>query len=234
MLRHLASLMTLLVALATLSIPTAARALPAPTSGDPSAISGRTLGDHQVLLAAGVGWPGFWAEALFSPNRTFDVGVRADVLYGSPLLGFGTGIGGEVSVPMRLHLWASGHNDFSLAARPFATLGDGSLVGEQNIFAGSFGYALGLELQGLLGAQVSDAVTLTVGAGADTAFANVPDNAASGDLIASFYGIAGIEAVFSGTTLLFARVQGGYGLAPSRLFGGHADFRLSFGVAYQL
>lgn len=211
-----------------------ARALPAPTSGDPSAISGRTLGNGQVLLAAGVGWPGFWAEGLFSPTRTFDIGVRGDVLYGSPLLGFGTGIGGEASVPMRLHLWASGDMDFSLAMRPFVTMGDGSLVGERNVFAGSVAYALGLELQGLLGAQVSDSVTLTVGAGSSFAFANVPDNSASGDIIGSFYAIAGVEAIFSGTTLLFARVQGGYGVAPGRLFGSNANLRLSFGVAYQL
>jgi len=233
MLRYHAGLTTLLLALAV-GTPRVARALPSPSSGDPSAISGRTLGNGQVLLAAGVGWPGFWAEALFSPTRTFDLGVRGDVLYGSPLLGLSTGVGGEVSVPLRLHLWAKGSHDFSLAARPFLALGDGSLVGEQGVFSGSFGYAFGLELEGLLGAQVSDSVTLTAGAGSSTAYADVPDNSASGALIASFYAVAGVEAIFSGTTLLFARVRGGYGFAPSRLFDTNADFRLSFGVAYQL
>jgi hypothetical protein len=233
MLRYHAGLTTLLLALAA-GAPNVARALPAPSSGEPSAISGRTLGNGQVLLAAGVGWPGFWAEALFSPTRTLDIGVRGDVLYGSPLLGFGTGIGGELSVPLRLHLWANGSNDFSVAARPFVALGDGSLVGEEGIFAGSFGYAIGLELEGLLGAQVSDSVTLTAGCGSSTAYSDVPDNSASGALIGSFYAVAGVEAIFSGTTLLFARVRGGYGFAPSRLFDSHATFRLSFGVAYQL
>ncbi|NOY93195.1 MAG: hypothetical protein GXP55_18575 [Deltaproteobacteria bacterium] len=222
--------LTLLLA----TLPSSALALPAPTSGDPSAISGRTLGNHQVLLAAGVGWPGFWAEALFSPSRTLDVGVRGDVLYGSPLLGFGTGVGGEVSVPLRLHLWAGEKSDFSLAGRPFLDLGDGSLVGEQGIFAGSFGYALGLEIEGLLGVQVSGGVTLTVGAGSNLAFTNVPENSASGDLIGSLYGVVGVEAIFSGTTLLFARIRGGYGFAPDRLFDSRANLRVSFGVAYQL
>jgi len=217
-----------------LAIAPSARALPPPTSGDPSVISGRTLGNGQILLAAGVGWPGFWAKGLFSPTRAIDIGVRGDVLYGSPLLGFGTGIGGEVSVPMRIHLWASGDMDFSVAPRPFFAMGDGSLVGERNLFAGSFGYALGLDLQGLLGIQVSDTVTLTVGAGSDLAYANVPDNSASGDIIAGFYGVAGVEAIFSGTTLLFARMQGGYGFSPGRLFDSNANLRLSFGVAYQL
>lgn len=219
---------------AILWLSSTARALPPPTSGDPSVLSGRTLGTHQVLLAAGVGWPGFWAEVLFSPGRSLDVGVRGDVLYGSPLLGFGTGIGGEVSIPIRLHLWAAGDKDFSIAPRPFLALGDGSLVGEQGVFTDAFGYAIGLSLEGLLGAQVSDAVTLTAGAGTQGAYASVPDDSASGDVVFSFYAVGGLEAIFGGTTLLFARVQGGYGLAPSRLFDSHADFRISFGVAYQM
>src|SRR5687768_6384965 len=79
-----------------------------PTSGEASFLSGRTLGVGQALMAASLGWPGFWAQLELAPDSGINVGVRGAVVYGSPVMGLVAGAGGELSVPIRVHVFGEG------------------------------------------------------------------------------------------------------------------------------
>jgi len=205
-----------------------------PTSGDMSIISGRTMGNGETALAAGVGWPGIWAQVLLAPSSTFNLGFRGSVLYGSPVMGLGSGVGGGLSVPVRLHLLGKGYLDVALALEPGAFMGEGSLAGQEVAFAHSFGYGATCTLALLAGAQVSGAITVTLGAGGDFVYYDTPSAGAGRQLGATGLGIFGLEALVSRDTLLFLEVRGGYGFAPERLFDGHEVVRFSLGLAYLL
>ena len=106
----------------------AAPALARPTSGDMSIVSGRTMGVGEEAIAAGLGWPGIWAEYLLAPSSTFNVGFRGTVLYGSPVMGLGSGVGAEATVPLRFHLWGADLLDVALQLEPSAFIGEGALA----------------------------------------------------------------------------------------------------------
>lgn len=205
-----------------------------PTSDEVSILSGRTLGNGELVLAAAIGWPGFWAEAVFAPTSRFNIGVRATVLYGSPLMGFGAGIGGEVSLPMRLHLYGHDSLDVALFARPFGLMGEGVLVGQQMFFADEVGYGIGSELGAVLGYAPREGLTLTFGLGGLGAFVDVPDSTAASHAVGAFFGLAGVEINVSRETLLFVDLQGGYGIRPSGTFDGPGLLRVAIGAAYLL
>ncbi len=205
-----------------------------PTSGDVSILSGRTVGVDQTILAAGLGWPGAWAELMLAPSSTFNLALRGSVLYGSPIMGVGTGVGGEVSVPMRLHVFGRGQLDVALALTPSAVLGEGSLVGETSVFQNDLGWAGRLEAGLLAGAHVSDAVTITLGLAGSAALTGVPNRPNSTHLVGTALAIGGVEALMSADTMLFAEAAGGYGFAPADLYDGHGAFRVSLGLAYLL
>src|SRR4051812_8135844 len=73
--------------------PIAAR----PTSGEASMLSGRTLGTGEVMIAGAAGWPWIYAQVELAPTSTFNIGVRAALLYGSPIMALAPGAGGELS-----------------------------------------------------------------------------------------------------------------------------------------
>jgi hypothetical protein len=206
-----------------------------PTSGDLSLFSGRTNGNGESVIAAGVGWPGIWAGFFLSPSSTFNVGVRGHVYYGSPLMGFQTGAGGGLTIPVRLHLFASDKLDLSLYVEPGVVLGEGSLVGEVVTFAGVFGYGV-YGLGGLLaGAQLSDKVTLALGVMGEGGFVHTPSKttnqiSALGGLLVS----AAIEALMSRDTMLFVEIRGGIGFPGNNLFDSQGVFQGSLGLAYLL
>lgn len=204
-----------------------------PTSGDFSILSGRTLGVRTKALAAGVGWPGVWAEFDTGLSSRFTLGVRATVLYGSPLLGFGNGIGGELSVPLRLHLYGHQDLDLAISLRPAVVLGQGALVGSTNTFSNDFGFGVRGEGGVLLGMRLTDAVTFVLGVNAGAGFNSVPD-AAQHHLLGLIRGVIGIEALVSRDTLLFAVAEGGYGFAPANTYDKHVIVGLSLGLAYEL
>lgn len=205
-----------------------------PTSDDISLISGRTVGNGEVVLAAALGWPGFWAEVLFAPTSRFNFGFRAGVAYGSPLLGLQTGIGGEVSIPIRILLYGRNDIDVALALRPLGLVGEGALVGQENVFADDLGWGVGGEVGTRVGFHVTDAVTLAAGASVLAAYVDTPDATNSNGLVMGFAGIAGLEAVVSRKTMLFVELRGGYGIAPDGLFEEHGLLSLALGVAFRL
>lgn len=202
-----------------------------PTSDDLSLISGRTVGNGEVVISAGLGWPGFFAEILFSPSSSFDLSLRGHVDYGG-LLGTATGVSGGVSVPMRLHLYGEDDIDVALAARPFAVFGEGAIMGEEGTFADDFGYALGIEAGVRAGFHVSDAATLTVGAAGLFAWTNV--KGAGGGAVGGGAPLVGIEANFNRQTLFFAELLLGYAGAPENRFSRQMWMRLALGIAYRL
>ncbi len=205
-----------------------------PTSDDMSLLTGRTVGNGDVLVAAALGWPGFWAEVLFAPSSRFNLSLRGGVLYGSPLMGLATGVGGEFSVPMRLHLYGARDIDVAASLRPFALFGEGALVGQRGTFADNFGWAAGADAGLRIGLHVSDAVTLGTGALVCVAYLDTPDADGSGGVAVGFGALAIVEALMSRRTMLFAQLEGGYGLAPGRLFANQAVLSVSLGVAFRL
>lgn len=203
-----------------------------PTSDDVSIWSGRTVDEGDVVLAGGIGWPGVFAEALFAPSSRFNVSIRLDVDWGSPLLGFGTALGGELSLPMRLHVYGKGIVDIALAARPFGILGEGASVGQVGVFSDNIGGGAGLEVGFRAGFRVSDRVTLGTGPFASVAF--VRTNGASSGGVGTFGLIGAVEANMSRATMLFFMVGGGYGVASEALFESRGMVRLAIGLAYRL
>lgn len=205
-----------------------------PTSDDISLISGRTVGNGEVVLAAALGWPGFWAELLLAPTSRFNIGFRAGVTYGSPLLGLETGIGGEFSIPIRILLYGQNDIDIALSLRPLGVVGEGALVGQQAIFRDNLGWAVGAEVGTRAGFHVTDAVTLAAGVSVTAAYVDTPDAADSNGIVIGFAGILGLEAVMSRKTMLFVELRGGYGIAPDGLFESEGLLSLALGVAFRL
>ncbi|AKF10521.1 hypothetical protein [Sandaracinus amylolyticus] len=209
-----------------------------PTSGEASFLSGRTLGVGQVLMAAALGWPGLWAHVELAPDSTFNVGARVAVVYGSPVMGLVTGAGGELIVPMRVHLFGEGDVDLALRIAPQVALGEGRLFGEaEGVRANDLGVSSRLEVGPRLGWRVAERVTVLAGvdAGAGVSWTNGEDVRAIG----TFSATLGIEALMTLQTMLFAEVSGGAGVADGSgravpLYPQQEIFRLSLGLAYVL
>jgi hypothetical protein len=205
-----------------------------PTSGDLSILSGRTFGSGENALAAGIGWPGIWAGAFFAPTPRFNFGIRGTVLYGNPMMGFDGGIGGEVSVPLRFHLFGRGQLDVALWIEPAFFTGEGTLAGDRGIGADEQGFGGRIEIGGLAGAQVTQAVTIVFGIHGAPGYVTVPDVADGSHFVATTSATLGVEALPARDTMLFAVAKAGYGFAPDRLFDGHEVIALAFGLAYLL
>ncbi|MCB9620077.1 MAG: hypothetical protein H6724_11595 [Sandaracinus sp.] len=203
-----------------------------PTSDDISLFSGRTVGNGDVVLAGGIGWPGVFAEALFAPTSRFNLSIRVDVDWGSPLMGFSTALGGQLSLPMRIHLYGEDDIDLALALRPFGMIGEGAMVGQEGVFSDDLGGGAGLEAGVRAGFHVSDAVTLATGAFFEGAF--VRTRGAGSDGTFSFGLLGAVEAVMSRSTMLFFAVGGGFGIASGDLFERHGIVRLHLGLAYRI
>jgi len=203
-----------------------------PTSGDMSLISGRTLGNGENALAAGIGWPGLWAGFWLAPSSSFNLAFKGSVVYGSPLIGFSSGVGGELSIPVRWHIFGKGQLDISVAITPAVTIGQGSVEGQEGTFSDNLGYAARGEAGLLAGAQVSRAVTLTLGAMGGLGWLNVPDATGASYLFVSTWAVAGIELLFSRDTMLLVEAHGGYGFTSSAIFASNAIGRIWIGIAY--
>lgn len=212
-----------------------------PTSGEPSLSSGRTLGVGEVMIAGAAGWPWIWAQAELALTSSFNLGVRAALLYGSPIMSLEPGVGGELSIPMRIHLYGEGDVDVAVFATPAFTLAEGAAVGEGlTSFAGDLGWSSRLEAGGLLGFHAMEGLTLAFGVGGTLGFVHTP---AVGDpeVVGALFGRFGVEGLISRDTMLFALAEGGVGFAPRRGAGAplfRASFppilRLSLGAAYLL
>jgi hypothetical protein len=205
-----------------------------PTSGDMSLFSGRTNGNGDTVIAAGVGWPEIWAGLFLSPSSTFNIGIVGHVYYGSPLMGFMTGVGGGLTIPIRLHVFGKDTFDLSLYFEPGVVLGEGALVGETVTFAGAFGYGIYASAGALAGAQLSESVTLGVGILGQGGYVHTPAknfDAANG--IGAILVSASIEALMSRDTMLFVHIRGGVGFAGG-LFDSQGVFQGTLGLAYLL
>lgn len=206
-----------------------------PTSAAMSIASGRTLGNDETVLAAGIGWPSLWAGFWLAPSSQLNLGVRASALFGNSIFGFETGTGGELSLPIRFHIFGKGDLDVAIAITPHGTIGQGSVAGQQGAYKDNLGWAVRGDGGLLAGAHVSDAVTIALGVMGTFGFVSTPDNTVTGDaLVAGVQLVAGIEALMSRDTMLFVLTEGGWGFAPDELFGSHAAGRIWLGIAYLL
>lgn len=221
----------------TENAPPPARARP--TSGEASLSSGRTLGVGEVMIAGAVGWPWIWAQLELAPTSSFNIGLRAALVYGSPVMSLQPGVGGEVAIPMRIHLMGEGDFDLAAYITPAFTAGEAAIVGQSTTLRGAFGWGSRLEFGGLVGFHVMERLTIIAGLGGVVGFVHTPDEGnvyAVGGLTARF----GVEGLISRDTMLFAIADGGVGFADDRsipLFSpGLTDavLRISLGVAYLL
>ncbi len=208
------------------------------TSGTPSILGARTLGEGQVMMAGAAGWPSLWVQLELAPTSTFNIGIRASLLYGSPIMALVPGAGAELAAPMRIHLFGEDNIDIAVFVTPAVTAGQGSLVGEgPYVFGGSFGWSARVEAGGLLSIQVMERLTVYFGVGGHFGFAHTPDAGGPQPFGATF-ARAGIEGMISGDTMLFAQADGGIGISTSRgalpLFGDTVLplLRVSLGAAY--
>jgi len=205
-----------------------------PTSGDLSLFSGRTISKGDTTLAAGVAWPSIWAGIWLAPSSTLSIGIQGHVYYGSPLMGFNSGAGFGLTVPIRLHLWGDGILDFSLTAEPGVVLGEGQLVGQTGIYQDSFGYGIYGLIGGVLGAQLSDAFTVSLGAAGQIGYVHTPSrNVSAISPIGGIVGTLSVEAAMSRDTLIFLNMRGGVGFSDG-LFDSQAMLSAWLGLAYLL
>ena len=210
-----------------------------PTSGEASLLSGRTLGVGEVMVAGAAGWPGLWAQLEIALGSSFNLGIRASLVYGSPFMQLVPGVGGEISAPMRIHLF--GQEDIDLAAyvTPTYAIGEAaSISGEGGVYTGVLGMGSRLELGALVGWHVQDGLTLLAGVGGYIGFVYT-EAVGTAEVIGGATLQVGVEGLISRDTMLFALAEGGLGIVPERgsgalLFGGGVPpiLKLSLGVAY--
>lgn len=207
-----------------------------PTSGDASLLSGRTLGNGEVLLAAALGWPGLWAQLELAPSATFNLGIRAGVVYGSPVMGLAIGAGGQLTVPMRIWVWGEHQTDLSIRVAPSILVGEGILAGEAGLFAHELGLAGRLDAGVVFGFQADPRITLLFGADLGGGVSWV--NGANAQPIGVLQGRLGLEGLLARDTMLFAELTAGGGLAPDRagvpLYPDRFALGLSLGIGYLL
>jgi hypothetical protein len=185
-----------------------------PTSGDASLLSGRTLGTGEVMIAAFAGWPGAFVQLELAPSSIFNIGIRAGFLYGSGLMGLVTGYGGELAVPMRIHVFGERDVDIAIHVQPVVSLGSGTLFGEQGIFGDHFGYGARLDLGARMGWEVDPRLTFVFGVDGGVGFSGVDPSGPSA--IGMILGVLGAEVLVARDFMLFVEAQGGYGFAPDR------------------
>lgn len=189
-----------------------------PTSGDASIFSGRTLGVGNVMIAAGAGWPGAWARLELAPTSTFNLGIRAGFDYGSPMMGLVVGLGGVLSVPMRLHVWGEHDLDLAIYAEPIVAVGQAAQFGETaTALSSELGYAARLDAGARLGWEaIERTLTLVAGLTVGGGFAEVPKAAYGIAPIGAVYATLGLEILPTRDFMMFVMVNAGYGLAPFR------------------
>jgi hypothetical protein len=212
-----------------------------PTSGEASMLSGRTLGTGEVMIGAAAGWPWIWVQVELAPTSTFNIGIRAALLYGSSIMALTPGVGGELSLPTRIHLHGDENVDISVLVNPVLVLSEGAVTGEvqPSVFASSFGISTRLEAGGLFAIRPVERFTINVGVGAHFGFVYTPD-AGGPEAVGAAWARLGFEGLISRDTLLFAEIDGGIGFAPTRMglpvFGQNVPplLRVSLGVGYLL
>jgi len=209
-----------------------------PTSGAASILSGRTLGAGQAMVSAALGWPGIWAELALAPGSEVNVHVRGSVLFGSPVMGLVAGAGGELAIPVRVHVLGDGVLDLALRLTPRISVGEGAIFGERMGLGGALAGAALLDAHAVLGIAIDPNITLIVGAGGGAGGSLVDGSSEGPAWIARVAGELGIEALMSRDTMLFAHVEAGWGFAPDRaglpFYPARERLAVSLGMGYVL
>lgn len=220
------------------SVETPPSSMDPPSSNEASLLSGRTLDSGTTMIGAALGWPGFWAQVELAPSDTVSVGVRGAVVYGSPVMSLAAGAGGELSIPVRVHVAREGVLDISVRIAPAAALGEGRLFGAGKTgFGNRLGVSARLEVGVLVGIRPAERFTIFFGVHGAPGLSYLESERVRA--IGAFYGALGVEALMSLETMLFAELQGGIGIADESglifaLYPEREILRLSLGMAYVL
>lgn len=209
-----------------------------PTSGAASILSGRTLGAGRSAVAAAVGWPGVWGELALAPTSEINVHVRATFLYGAPIMGLIEGLGGELAIPVRVHVLGDGQIDLAIRMTPRLSIGEGRLFGEREGLGGSLSGGLVVDVHGVMGFAIDPNVTLIAGLGGGAGGSLVDQSPVGLAWVARVAGELGLEALLARDFMLFAHVEAGYGFAPDRsglpFYPQREVLNVSLGAAYVL
>jgi hypothetical protein len=208
------------------------------TSGAISLASGRTLGESEIVLAGGVGWPGAWVGAEYGVTSQVSLGARVGGDWGSPVMGLVTGGSGELLVPLRVHVFGEGMFDLALRAAIALAVGEGRALGEENSprLSAQVGAAGRFELGARLAIQPLEVLTIALGVDASAGFAVIdPDPAHPHGL---FVGTLALEGLVSRSLMLFGEIGAGAGVTEDRIgapyFPHREIFRGTFGMAFLL
>lgn len=209
-----------------------------PTSGAASILSGRTLGAGRTVVAAAAGWPGVWAELALAPASEINVHVRGTFLYGGPFMGLIEGLGGELAIPVRVHVLGDGQIDLAVRITPRLAIGEGRLFGEREGLGGTLSGGFVVDVHGVMGFALDPNVTLIAGLGGGAGGSLVDRSSVGAAWVARVAGEIGVEALLARDFMLFAHVEGGYGFAPDRsglpFYPQREVLSVSLGAAYVL
>ncbi len=222
----------LCVALVAVSMPAAADG---PTSSALSIVGARTLPSDSTVVSGEAGWPGTYAALHLAPSSVFNLAVRGGVAYGSPFLSLANGIGGQLEVGARLHLYGHDNIDVAASLALGGAVGEGALFGEIGTFANDLGYGVYVDPGVLASFAVSRTLTLTGGVVGSLAYMTVPDrNVDPSHKLGSVALKLAVETLLSRDLLFFAQLTAGAGLKQDRQFDNNALLRLSLGAAFLL
>jgi hypothetical protein len=112
--------------LAILAVPLASEAQRHPfNAGGISIMGGQTLPKGRNAIAAGGFYPSMaWGQFTFGLAQSFDLGLRGDFFYASPLATGPFGYGFGFSVPMRVGISQTNKVGFALKLAPDVIMGD--------------------------------------------------------------------------------------------------------------
>jgi hypothetical protein len=196
-----------------------------------SVVGGSTLEEGERAVVVGYGWPGLHVGGTFALTQRFELGPRAELLQGSPIMGLPFALGFELSVPMRVRLFTRARTDVALSIRPYGLVSRASLVGFEGPGKRGFGYGFGGRGGLRIGHRVHDKISLGWGVLGSLDFIAVPDvNRA--DLVGTVTGALGIESLLTRATLFFLVAEAGYGFAPDSYFDTHLVLRATVGFAH--
>src|SRR5512139_2834667 len=148
--------------------------------------------------SAALGWPGSWVEVGGAVGSRLYLGGRGEILYGSPVMGPGAGLGGRIAVPMRITLPNPARVHLELRLLPWAGSGDAELFGEPRPLQKHLGYGFGLDTQGLLRFPAGRSVEVLAGVGLGAGAALTPDAPGGARGFGTFTALGGLETPVRG------------------------------------
>ncbi len=194
-----------------------------------SVISGRLLERGRSTFTFQAGWPGVNGQLTLAPLDRFNIGLRAAIYYGSPIMGFANGFGSAAEFPMRIEVSGEGDWHLSVAIEPSVLLAQGRLVGQRFGGLDKLSIAPSIFAGLLLGVRAGDIVTFTIGGLLGAGLLHAVDAGTTEGYTAAL-ARAGLEFAITRDIVIHAVGELGFGGSSTMLFGVASIVRGWFGV----